>query len=375
MRRNSVLGLSIAALIAAVLAFILVGRESAGTKSVGGDGRMFAEFLDRANEVFSIEIDSGNEKFTVTRSGGDAWAVAEKSGYPAKFDMVKKTILDVAELELTEKKTDDPQRHKILGLDDPSPNSGGALGLNFLDEQGHVLASLLVGDKARSGQDRRYIRHTGSNETWLGSGGPEVAISALDWIDQNLLRVRHDRIRRIVFSHGDGDRAELERFDRKLFKYSFKNLPEGMKMASPGIVNATGGVLSFLKFLDVRPVSEVNTQAEPVTVTRLETWDGLVVTVSMYEFDGEIWSHVNVEFDESLVVAVEDQSEDDKGDEQVDASVSVREEAAKVGPRNEKWAYLIDQDKLTKLRRRSEDLIVADVPESSEDSPIPDTGE
>ena len=67
MRRNSVLGLSIAALIAAVLAFILVGRESEGIKSVGGDGRMFAEFLDRANEVFSIEIDSGNEKFTVTR--------------------------------------------------------------------------------------------------------------------------------------------------------------------------------------------------------------------------------------------------------------------------------------------------------------------
>ena len=299
----------------------------------------------------------------------------EKSGYPAKFDMVKKTILDVAELELMEKKTDDPQRHKILGLDVPSSERGGALGLNFLDEQGYALASLLVGDKARSGQDRRYVRHSGSNQTWLGSGGPEVAISSLDWIDQNLLRVRHDRIRRIVFSHGDGDTAELERFDRKLFKYSFKNLPEGMKMASPGIVNATGGVLSFLKFLDVKPVSEVNSQGEPVTVTTLETWDGLAVTVSMYEFDGEIWSHLNVKFDESLVVALEDQSEAGEGNKQIDASISVREEAAKVGPRTEKWAYLIDLDKLTKLRRRSEDLIVADVPESSEESPISDPGE
>jgi hypothetical protein len=357
------------------LAFILVGRESADTKSVRGEGKMFAEFLDQANEVFSIQIDSGNEKFTVTRSGGDAWVVVEKSGYPAKFDMVKKTILDVAELELTAKKTDDPQRHTILGLDDPSPETGSALGLNFLDEQGHALASLLVGDKARSGQNRRYVRHPGNNQTWLGSGGPEVAINSLDWIDKNLLRVRHDRIRRIVFSHGDGDRAELERFDRKLFKYSVKNLPEGMKMASPGIVNATGGVLSFLKFLDVRPVSEVNAQAKPVTVTRLETWDGLVVTVSMYEFGGKTWSHLNVEFDEDLVAVLEDQSEADEGDEQMDASISVREEAAKAGPRNEKWAYLIDQDKLTKLRRRSEDFVVADVPESSENSPISDTGE
>ena len=375
MQRNSVLGLSIAALIAAVLAFILVGRESADTKSVGGAGRMFAEFLDRANEVFSIQINDGTEKFTVTRSGGDDWVVVEKSSYPAKFDMVKKTILDVAELELTAKKTDDPQRHKILGLDDPSPENGGALSIKFLDEQGHALAALLVGDKSRSGQDSRYVRHPENNQTWLGSGGPEVAISPLDWIDQNLLRVRHDRIRRIVFVHGDGDRVELERFDRKMFQYSLKNLPEGMKMVSPGIVNATGGVLSFLKFLDVRPVSEVTTQGKPVTVTRLETWDGLVVTVSMYEFDGEIWSHLNVDFDDSLVVALEDQSEADEGDEQTDASASVREEAAKLGPRNEKWAYLIDQDKLTKLRRRSEDLVVADVPESAEDSPISETGE
>ena len=375
MRRNSLFGLGLAAVAAVVLAIVLVGREASENQTLDGDERMFAGLLGRANDVSIIEVVGGGEKFSIERVG-ERWIVPEKSNYPAKFEVVKKVIMDVAELELTAKKTNDPERHGVLGLASPSAEMGGALALQLFDQEGASLASLLVGDKDRSGRDLRYVRYPNDNQAWLGSGGPEVAVDLLDWVDKNLISIRHDRVRKIFFSHEDGDSAELERLDRALFKYSIKNLPSGMKMASPAIVNASGGALSFLQFLDVRPLVEVSAGVEPVTRTRLQTWDGLIVTISLFEYDDLIWAHISAVFDQQLFIPLEKSVEVEDSSEDLDKVQSIQREAQEIDNRHNQWVYLIEDEKIEKLSRRSGDLIKADIPEENSDvSPADEQGE
>ena len=375
MRRNSLFGLGLAAVAAVVLAIVLVGREASENQTLDGDERMFAGLLGRANDVSIIEVVGGGEKFSIERVG-ERWIVPEKSNYPAKFEVVKKIIMDVAELELTAKKTNDPERHGVLGLASPSAEMGGALALQMFDQEGASLASLLVGDKDRSGRDLRYVRYPNDNQAWLGSGGPEVAVDLLDWVDKNLISIRHDRVRKIFFSHEDGDSAELERLDRALFKYSIKNLPSGMKMASPAIVNASGGALSFLQFLDVRPLVEVSAGVEPVTRTRLQTWDGLIVTISLFEYDDLIWAHISAVFDQQLFIPLEKSVEAEDSSENLNKVQSIQREAQEIESRHNQWVYLIEDEKIEKLSRRSEDLIKADIPEENSDvSPADEPGE
>ena len=366
MRRNSLFGLGLAAVAAVVLAIVLVGREASENQTLDGDERMFAGLLGRANDVSIIEVVGGGEKFSIERVG-ERWIVPEKSNYPAKFEVVKKIIMDVAELELTAKKTNDPERHGVLGLASPSAEMGGALALQLFDQEGASLASLLVGDKDRSGRDLRYVRYPNDNQAWLGSGGPEVAVDLLDWVDKNLISIRHDRVRKIFFSHEDGDSAELERLDRALFKYSIKNLPSGMKMASPAIVNASGGALSFLQFLDVRPLVEVSAGVEPVTRTRLQTWDGLIVTISLFEYDDLIWAHISAVFDQQLFIPLEKSVEVEDSSEDLDKVQSIQREAQEIESRHNQWVYLIEDEKIEKLSRRSEDLMKPDIPEEGSD--------
>ena len=366
MRRNSLFGLGLAAVAAVVLAIVLVGREASENQTLDGDERMFAGLLGRANDVSIIEVVGGGEKFSIERVG-ERWIVPEKSNYPAKFEVVKKIIMDVAELELTAKKTNDPERHGVLGLASPSAEMGGALAVQLFDQEGASLASLLVGDKDRSGRDLRYVRYPNDNQAWLGSGGPEVAVDLLDWVDKNLISIRHDRVRKIFFSHEDGDAAELERLDRALFKYSVKNLPSGMKMASPAIVNASGGALSFLQFLDVRPLVEVSAGVEPVTRTKLQTWDGLIVTISLFEYDDLIWAHISAVFDQQLFIPLEKSVEAEDSGEDLDKVQSIQREAQEIESRHNQWVYLIEDEKIEKLSRRSEDLMEADIPEEDSD--------
>ena len=375
MRRNSLFGLGLAAVCAVVLAIVLVGREASENQTLDGDERMFADLLGRANDVSIVEVISGDEKFSIERVG-ERWIVPGKSNYPAKFEVVKKIILDVAELELTARKTSDPKRHGVLGLASPSAEVGSALGVRLLDQEGVSLASVLVGDKDRSGRDLRYVRYPNDNQAWLGSGGPEVAVDLLDWVDKNLISIRHDRVRKIFFSHEDGDTAELERLDRALFKYSVKSIPSGMKMASPAIVNASGGALSFLQFLDVRPLVEVSAGVEPVARTKLQTWDGLTVTVSMFEFEDLIWAHLSAVFDAQLFVPLEKSVEAEDSSEDSDKVESIQREAQDIESRHSQWVYLIEDEKIEKLRRRSEDLIKPDIPEEGSGvSPTDELGE
>ena len=78
-------------------------------------------------------------------------------------------------------------------------------------------------------------------------------------------------------------------------------------------------------------------------------------------------------FDGDLVIPEEDI---DSGaiDESDDADVSspVRTEAETIRTRHQEWVYLIDEDKIEKLRRRSEDLLVEDAPESTGEAPVSD---
>ncbi|MEE2693986.1 MAG: DUF4340 domain-containing protein [Pseudomonadota bacterium] len=375
MRRNSLFGLGLAAVAAVALAIVLVGREASENQPLDGDERMFAGLLDRANDVSIIEIGSGGEKFSIERLG-EHWVLREKSDYPAKFEAVKKTIIDVAELELISRKTNNPERHGVLGLGSPSAEEGAALAIQLLDQEGGSLASLFVGYKDRSGRDLRYVRYPNDNQTWLGSRGLEIATDPLDWLDKTLMSIRHDRVRRILFSHSDGDTSELERLDRALFKYTVKDLPAGMKMVSPAIVNASGGGLSFLQFLDVRPLAEVSAGSEPITRTTLQTWDGLIITISMFEFEDFIWTHFDAVFDQQLFIPLEKSAETEDGNQELDKGQSVQKEAQDIVAQHSTWAYLIEAEKIEKLRRRSEELMEPDVPEEgSEVSPAEEPAE
>jgi len=149
-----------------------------------------------------------------------------------------------------------------------------------------------------------------------------------------------------------------------------------MKMVSPAIVNASGGGLSFLQFLDVRPLAEVSAGSEPITRTTLQTWDGLIITISMFDFEDFIWTHFDAVFDQQLFIPLEKSAETEDGNQELDKGQSVQKEAQDIVAQHSTWAYLIEAEKIEKLRRRSEELMEPDVPEEgSEVSPAEEPAE
>ena len=373
MKRNSLIGLAIAAAVVVVLAVIFAQQRISETKPAVGGGLMFEGLIRKVNSVASIQVNNGNEIFTIVRKA-QSWGVAEKSAYPVQFDLVKKTIMGVAELDLVAAKTKNPDRHGALGLNTPEAEEGGSIGLILADDTGTTLASLLVGKTVRAGGERRYVRRPNEDQTWLGNGGIDVGKTPLDWMEIILTQIRHDRIRKITFSHPDGDRAVLERMEQSDFDFTYMEIPGGMRALAPSKLNSVGGGLAFLSMKDVRLASGMNFDPREAIVTRFETWDGIVVTVSTIETDEKRWARFEAEFDESLVletvpsVASDVDESADETEEAEDPQAVAREEAGTISTLTSGWAYALDDHKMDQLRKRSEDFIEPDLPDEADGS-------
>ena len=170
-----------------------------------------------------------------------------------------------------------------------------------------------------------------------------------------------------------GDRAVLERQDRSGFKFTYLDIPDGMRSLPPSKINTIGGTLAFLNFKDVRKEVDFDFGGDTVIETIFTTWDGLVVQVSTVEADGQHWAKFDAKFDEALTEPVDPpigtNTSDDNAEEEIeDPHKAIREEVKAISVRAIGWAYLLDQNKLSQLRRGSESFIEPDVPDEEEDA-------
>ena len=87
--------------------------------------RLFPGLLDRLNEIREVRVTLPDAKLTVT-AGEQGWTLAEKAGYPVDPGKVRDLALSLANLQLIEAKTADPERLGRLDLEEPTSEGSKA---------------------------------------------------------------------------------------------------------------------------------------------------------------------------------------------------------------------------------------------------------
>jgi hypothetical protein len=122
---------------------------------------LFPDLRAQINAVAQIRAASGKTATNLKRVDG-SWHITEFDGYPADFGIVKRAVIDAAELKVIEEKTSDPSLYHHLGVDAIDAADSTAVQLTLQDEAGRTLADLIIGN-TRSGDratraPQRYVR-------------------------------------------------------------------------------------------------------------------------------------------------------------------------------------------------------------------------
>ncbi len=266
----------LAALLAAgvvVIALALWVSSRKPSESPSQAGELVLPGLESSvNGITEVRIRKGDGTRTTLTKGATDWIIGER-GFPADSSLVRKLLLDLADLKIVEEKTSDPASYAEIGVEEvSSPRSSGTL--IDLVEPGKTV-SLIVGKP--SGMQSSYVRVAGAKQSLLAS--PQVIPDAdpRRWLDHSVIDLPETRVEQVRVQPASGPAYTVLRGSAQQLDFTVPDLPKGRKLSSVSAANPVASALSSLTLDDVRKAD--GSAANPVHAT-FQTFDGLTVDVA-----------------------------------------------------------------------------------------------
>lgn len=280
--------------------------------------------------VFEIEIEGADESVLLRRTL-EGWALVSNEGFPADAGLARRLISAVAALEPVGERTRLAERYEALGLGDPATGGSGTR-LVMRDPNQGVLADLVIGLQRPDGQ--LYVRRAGSQESWRVRGFiPEISAAA-HWMELDFLALGRSAIREACVLPQSGPGYCLRRPSLSSDRFEIVS-PDGYRLVSPGAGDGVATTLARVRFRDVRPAREIRGPRD--AEHRITTVNGLELSVSVFERDGEYWAKL-------VAIAQSD---------------AARDSAIAINERADGWAFLMSELTVDRLIRPLPGLAVA----------------
>lgn len=351
MSRKHFSWLAVLAVLATAIA-ILMPRQ---TSRVGNfePAPLLPGFAAQANTIDWLRVTgAGGEVLVTLERGPDRWRVNEAGGYAADWEVVRGLLAGLAQAEVIEAKTSNPDYYDRLGVEDVDAAEAGGLMLEFRPDSG--LPAVILGNsaQARGGQ---YARLAGAAGSVLIDRELELPARREDWIDRSIVDISDDTVLEVEIRHADGESLRARKPSAADENLVLEGVAEGFEPKSDWTVNALAGALSALRLDEVVQEGEVDWTG--ATVYRALTAEGLevraeLVTVPPPEEDQQDATEHWLRLTAGVYTTGLDTGVTAAGDD-----AAVRERATAINERVQGWAYRIPEYKATAMTKRLADLV------------------
>lgn len=379
-------------------AFFAVKSRQAGTETPV-PGAAIPGLKEKINDAASVTILKNSGSVTLARTGNGesaAWTVAAKDGFPADIERLRSTLLQLANLELSEPQTSNSEFYPKLGVQEVSilPKDAGDAAkkdaapgalVEIKDQSGKTIGSLILGNAANIGnatlerpmESGQFVRRPGSTQSWLTRGTVYVDAEPMNWVDKKIVSVPRERVKRATIrrvvgtgpsspdGHAEPD-LSLSRHDKESAAFEAAGMAAGAQLKPSEAVDQPVQAIAFLAMDDVMkdpggvignpdPAATGPNAAHPA-VAQFETFDGLIVTVKTGFRDGKWWAQVGADAAADAIPAEAKTDKDGKpapGEPVVDAA----KEAAAINKRTAGWLFAISQYDAKRLSARLDEMI------------------
>lgn len=338
MKRELILTALTAAVIAAL---VLLPRHTQEPIEGGEQARMVAPGLRKQlNTIDEIRITRNEESVTLYETESGQWRIDELYGYPASKSDIRKFLLFIAQSEIRAEKTADPERLERLKLDETQAHQV------YIKQDGELLHHIVLG-KLSDTPISTYVRLGKTVQSYLASGHLDFSATPYDWLDNDLLSVNRQRVRRIAY---DFDGRKPYRFERSHpdEEMQLKPLPADKQLKHPNRPFDASNFFERLKFVKVLTDEHIVTEGKNKVV--METFDGLEVTLRFHPIGFELWADI------SARVVPEKRLPEASG-VTLTPLKAVKAEAQAINAQLEGWLYVLGQFQQNQLTRSYYDVV------------------
>jgi hypothetical protein len=345
--------------LAVVIAAVWIGFTRTATSHSGEQrARLYPALQGQLAKVQAVRIFIPGDQLGVELARStSSWTVKQRNGYPADTQKVNALLLALEDAKLREEKTSNPASYATLGVQDlTAPGAVARIEISGPDLAPGQPINLIVG-KSDAGTRASYVRRAGEAKSWL-TDEILVSVEAATWLQRDLLSISADRIQEVQVQIANSPRYSAVKEKRADASFDVTPLPKKRELNSVSAVNLFAQALTSLQLDDVRPIADF--AGKSAAQTNFHTFDGLIIELSGYVFDGKQWISVKASFDESLAKRfhVATESKDIKTDTSVEAaSNKIRTEAELLNKQLGQWTYAIAPYKYDAIFKPVEQLL------------------
>jgi Domain of unknown function (DUF4340) len=343
----------------------MAGNSSAPAAPVGQSQPLVPGLKDHVNDVASVSIVTKDDRFTV-RKDSDGWKVVEKDDYPAKFETVKKTIVELGDMVTVEPKTSSPELYARIGVEDPEQKDSTSALITLLDASGKAMGAVIIGHNG-SAQNTLYARRASEPQSWVVKSSLYLERKVERWLKTDLWKLPSSRVKSVVTVHGDGEQVSVAKNAQADADWVLAAVPEGQQPKSSSIGRVLAAALENVSFDSVAAASKKPLPDDDRVTTTFQTFDGLQVVVTTAKEsqpapapgpDGKPPEAPTAKYWATIAVSAG-----------ADATDAVKTEATTAAAQLSPWVFQLAEYRATTLRKRMADMIQPIPAPSAEKTP------
>jgi hypothetical protein len=242
------------------------------------------------NDIAQIVIQSGTNELNLARRD-NLWRVRERSDYPANFSLISELLVKLSDLKVAQREDLGPSQLGRFELLPPGADTHAGTRLEFKDQSGKTLDSMLLGKKhlkqpaasTRQGgmgdegwPDGRYVMTGTGTKTVALISDPldQVQSQPQSWLDPDFFSL--EKPRRIAMQFAEATNSWQLTRASVTNAWQLADAQPGEKLDETKISTVTSP-FSSARFSDVAPLDSGKTTNGPVLT--VETFDGFTYVV------------------------------------------------------------------------------------------------
>lgn len=291
-------GLTLAALVSLALAAVVHSRADSWSTGAATGIKLLPSLQRDMARLSTITMKQGPLSITLERKG-EAWSLKDRGGYPVQGERVRALLLRLADAELVDRKTRNPDRFALLELEDLAAKDAKSRLLSLADDKAKPLAELLIGKRSveqfGAGKGGTYVRRPAEKETWLVNSEIEINPAVNQWVDTTIFEAQIAQVKQVDIDLGGEKFSVLRASGKPANKdaYAFAGgLPDGKKLKSDYTLEDLVNAFARVELEDVRkPVAPAAGAAAPMTAV-YEMENGAKITMRVRSDGDARWAVV-----------------------------------------------------------------------------------
>jgi hypothetical protein len=332
---------------------------------------LLPELQQQVNELDWLRfVGAGDAVIATLQRADDHWRVEEAHGYRADWGRLRALLADLAQAQVIEAKTSNPEFYARLGVEEVAAPEASGVRVEFGESSG--LPALIVG-KAAEGRDGRYARLQDEAQSVLIDRGLDLPAAREDWLDKTIVDIADTEVVEFEIRHADGERVLARKLSADDENFQLQDVPEGRQIQSVWTVDSLANSLSSLNLEAVSPEGEIDWSG--AARFGLVTADGLRLDVDLAthaapeggdEGGAEHWIRVQAGVYKTAVESAVESAPPADGESAEEGNVEggnvegmdgAAGRAAEINTRVSGWAYRIPKYKFDSMSKRMGDLL------------------